>query len=694
MQEAVFLRALPLEPASSRGTAGSIGLHRNRDGPSNLRRVTTVDDPTRTVEGVPAVAALFVSPANSDHLMTAVWSLRSAGIHVVAGGSAGEAMVPFREMGCECVVAGNHADLINQAWTLHRLPVLAVSDAVSLPDNFLGRALQLMADDLRVATVSFLSNDAGFLSFPVRNEPTNQPPEGHDASSVSRHLRELGPHGPPTPVPTAVGAAVLLAASALGAVGGLVPGPRSELAGSLADFSARARARGFIHLVDDSTFFLRHRAAGDAPHAIGSLDDLHPEERHWIHTLYPNEVGFVDHEARSTTSPLGLTYGLARTKVLGLRVVVDGSYLGPHEMGTQVSILASVEALSQRDDVREVVVALRSAIPQYAAKILSLPKVTARAVNFDTLEGLEHCDVAHRMVQPDQWFSVDRWRTVADRVVVTILDMIAYRNGAYHQDTERWLVYREALRKGAADADAVLVISEDVKVQVEMERLPVDPQRLHAIAFGTGHLTGNEPTQMPRELAARGFVEGQFILCLGTDYAHKNRDLALAVVAQLRRRGHSHALVMAGPTVPYGSSRLSEANLMLHHRQTLEREVFMLPDLPSAERNWLIRHADLVLYPSSAEGFGLVPYEAARFGTPTLFTRFGPLQELAPDLPVAADDWSPDTLADAADLLLSDPALSRTQVESCLAAGTKYTWSATAERLADLYRHVMALTPR
>jgi len=76
-----------------------------------------------------------------------------------------------------------------------------------------------------------------------------------------------------------------------------------------------------------------------------------------------------------------------------------------------------------------------------------------------------------------------------------------------------------------------------------------------------------------------------------------------------------------------------------------------------------------------------------------LFTRFGPLQELAPDIPVSAEDWSPDTLADAADTLLSDPALARLQVESCLTAGTKYTWAATAEGLVDLYRHVMALTP-
>ncbi len=90
-------------------------------------------------------------------------------------------MVPFREMGCECVVAGNPADLINHAWTLHRLPVLAVGDAVSLPEHFLARALQLMADDLRVATrLPFPEQRRRVpeLSPLVRNDPTNQPPKG------------------------------------------------------------------------------------------------------------------------------------------------------------------------------------------------------------------------------------------------------------------------------------------------------------------------------------------------------------------------------------------------------------------------------------------------------------------------------------------------------------------------------------
>jgi glycosyltransferase involved in cell wall biosynthesis len=656
--------------------------------------VTTASDRRPAAEPVQAVAAIFVPAANANHLMTAVWSLHSEGIEVVVGGPSAESLVPFAEIGCHCLTAISPADLLNQVWELRRLPVLAIGDGVSVPDNFLGRALALIADDLRVASVSFLSNDAGFLSFPLRNQPSIRPPDGYDARSVTRLLRDLGPHDPPTPIPSAVGSVVLLAPSALGVVGGFVPGPQAEMIGSIADFAARARARGFVHLLDDSTFFVRHRARGDMPHRIGTTDDLHPDDRHWIYKLHPGEVEFVDNEARSADSPLAMAHGLARAKVLGVRVAVDGSYLGPIETGTQVSILATVEALSRRRDVREVVVALQSDIPRYAAEVLSMPKVVPRSVDFQTLEGLGHCDVAHRLIQPDQWFSIDLWRATCDRMILTILDLIGYRNGSYHADVDEWLTYRKSIWDGVAAADAVVTISEDVKVQVELERLPVDPQRLHAIPFGTEHLTGEEPIEIPGELLLRGFVEGQFILVLGTDYAHKNRDLALAVLSELRDRGHSHALVMAGPTVPHGSSRLSEITRLQHGKPPIDSDVFILPDVPSAERNWLMRHADLVLYPSSAEGFGLVPFEAARFGTPTLFTRFGPLQEMAPDVPIAAENWSPEALAAAADALLTDQAQARVQVESCLAAGAKYTWAATAERLTDLYRHVLALPPR
>ena len=142
-----------------------------------MAAVTTVNDRTSAVQQVPAVATLFVPPANAEHLMTAVWSLRSAGIGVVAGGASAESILPFRDVGCQCLVAANPADLINQTWNLHRLPVLVVADAVTVPDNFLGRALVLLADDLRVAYGVVPEQRRRLPEFP-REERSERPPPG------------------------------------------------------------------------------------------------------------------------------------------------------------------------------------------------------------------------------------------------------------------------------------------------------------------------------------------------------------------------------------------------------------------------------------------------------------------------------------------------------------------------------------
>ena len=120
----------------------------------------------------------------------------------------------------------------------------------------------------------------------------------------------------------------------------------------------------------------------------------------------------------------------------------------------------------------------------------------------------------------------------------------------------------------------------------------------------------------------------------------------------------------------------------------------MIPDVSSAERNWLLQHAELVLYPTSAEGFGLVPHEAAAFGTPTVMVPFGPFAERLPDLPVAPQDWGVKALADACLQLLSDPAVAQAQVEALELDESKYDWAAAAEGTVRAYQSLLARPSR
>ena len=108
----------------------------------------------------------------------------------------------------------------------------------------------------------------------------------------------------------------------------------------------------------------------------------------------------------------------------------------------------------------------------------------------------------------------------------------------------------------------------------------------------------------------------------------------------------------------------------------------------------LLRRAALVLYPSINEGFGIVPFEAAEAGTPTLSTRYASLAEVLGDdvLSLALHDVDAD--AATAWSILSDPAVAARQTERIRARGERFTWSAVAQRTWAFYERVLHMPRR
>ncbi len=565
------------------------------------------------------------------------------GLPIFAAGPKADPLSSLVAAGATAMTAPSLAAAVNGLWPDH---VIALTSPVDLPDDAFGPALDLLDADRRVATVGFLDS------------------MGDDVVAVSRRLRALGPDQEPAPVPFATGAVVVLSHHAYSAVGPLADAPAAE---AIADFSLRAGRRGFLAVVDPST-------------AVCDLSPAPVPDRGWLVHRHP----FVSPEEGGLSpadTPLAIVTAVARAKADGLRIIVDGTWLGSWEMGTQVQTVAMVQALARRDDVERVTMALPAELPEAARRLLDRPKVDARSGTGGNLAGLGPADVVHRPFQPDWPLDIGAWRVEAHRTVVTILDLIGYTVGAYHPSAENWAAHRGTLRQTAGAVDGVVVISEDVAEQVRRERLPVEPDRMFVVGLGTDPLQWDAPESAPSAVAEAGF--GRFVLVLGANYAHKNRDLAVRAHTLLRRRGLDVGLVLVGPSVIWGSSRVAE--------EAFDGPgVVRLPSVPAAERNWLLRHADLVLYPTSAEGFGLVPYEAARLGTPTVLVPVGPLVGLGAALPVTADDWSPPTLADAAEAILWDPAVATAQVQATLSTGRELTWDTTASRLVDVYRRLLA----
>lgn len=631
------------------------------------------------------VVAVFV-PREADAFLPTLRSIfKWLELPVALGAPNRDVLELFAEFDVPKRVAPTATQFVNDLWREVRTDILLVVDPVVLPDGFLDHAIAAVRDDLRVASVSFFSNAAEQLSFPF-GHPTLRPPEGTDENVLTRRLRELAPPPKLVPIAQAAGAAVLLSGTGLGATGLLRESPSGKAPAALADFSLRARRKGLLNLLDAGTFYTRPSDIVLDP--IGA--EFSPSDREWVRQQHPHGLALLEQETITGDSPFSIAMRTGRAKAMGLRILVDGMCLGPTQMGTQVTILALIDSLVARDDVAEVCVALESEPPRYAEASLNHRKVRARRCTPDDLTVFGRVDIGHRPFQPDQRLRVDAWRGVCDRFMVSILDVIGYQIGDYFIGPDVWLEYREVMRDVLSVVDGVTTISDDVRQQVELEHLPIDPSRLFVVPYGTEHLTGDEEARVPAELVARGQHAAEFLLCFGTNYSHKNRDIAIGAHRELRRRGWNLTLVLAGAFVPFGSSRILESFV-----DDGIDPVVVLPDVSSEERNWLLRHAQLVLYPTSAEGFGLVPFEAARFGTATVHADFGPLREIAGGRPpVVAADWTATAFANAAEEILRDPESRDRQVQASLVAGGKYSWERTAELLTTAYRTLISCPPR
>jgi hypothetical protein len=111
-------------------------------------------------------------------------------------------------------------------------------------------------------------------------------------------------------------------------------------------------------------------------------------------------------------------------------------------------------------------------------------------------------------------------------------------------------------------------------------------------------------------------------------------------------------------------------------------------EVTDQEREWLLRRAALVLYPTITEGFGLVPYEAAARGVPCLWASGTALSELLPDAAAAIVAWDAAATADRALELMRDDAARARNVAAVREAGAGLSWLQTSRRLVEAYRTV------
>lgn len=102
----------------------------------------------------------------------------------------------------------------------------------------------------------------------------------------------------------------------------------------------------------------------------------------------------------------------------------------------------------------------------------------------------------------------------------------------------------------------------------------------------------------------------------------------------------------------------------------------------------LMNGAAVFVFPSLYEGFGLPPLEAMACGTPVITSNTASLPEVVGDAALLVDPYSVESIADAMESLLLDPALRAELKDKGLKRASMFTWEKSADIILEVYEQL------
>lgn len=260
------------------------------------------------------------------------------------------------------------------------------------------------------------------------------------------------------------------------------------------------------------------------------------------------------------------------------------------------------------------------------------------------------------------------------RSIVTVHDLIFLRHPSYYKPIDR-RIYDFKFRRACVNADRVIAVSECTKRDI-MSCYGIDGGKIDVVYQGCDKAFSQVvPDAVKADVARRYALPPRFVLYVGSIEERKN----LLLLAQaMRFARHPFRVVAVGRRTPYAD----KVSAWLE-RNGLADRVTMLHSVSFADLPAIYQLADVFVYPSRYEGFGIPLLEALCSGVPAIGATGSCLEEAGGSGSVYVNPDDPKELAWQLDRLLDDDEARHAMV----AMGKSHAARFTEERLiADLLR--------
>lgn len=267
--------------------------------------------------------------------------------------------------------------------------------------------------------------------------------------------------------------------------------------------------------------------------------------------------------------------------------------------------------------------------------------------------------------------------------VVTVHDLVAY---SYPNTIPiKYKYYMKMLIKAATlRADRIIVDSYSVKNEL-MERLKVPEDKIRVVPLGVSPIYRvADDKNLINSVKERYGIKKDYILQVGNIEPRKNLPRLFNAFKLLKEKtNNSCQLVNVGKR-----GWLYKEIFELITRYGLQDDIIFTEYVSEEDLVLLYNGAELLVYPSLYEGFGLPILEAMSCATPVITSKVSSMPEVAGNASLLIDPLNSEEIAWAINKVLTDTDLKGRLKASGLKRATLFSWEKTAQQTLEVYQEV------
>lgn len=258
--------------------------------------------------------------------------------------------------------------------------------------------------------------------------------------------------------------------------------------------------------------------------------------------------------------------------------------------------------------------------------------------------------------------------------VVTIHDLIFLRYPEGYTWIDRF-IYNIKAKYACKNADLIIAISEQTKHDI-VKYYHIDPAKIFVVYQDCGAEFKQDlsPSYLA-EVKARYALPDKYILTVGALNKRKNNDTLIKAAAAIQ----DLEVVIVGE----GNERKELEKLA--NRLQISHRVNFLGHLPGEDLPGVYKLAEIFVYPSYFEGFGIPILEALNLDVPVLTGKKGVFREVAGEHAIYFDQNKPEELAIELNHMLNNDSYKQKTLENVNAHLLKFQSENTVPKVIDIY---------